>query len=264
MVSDGKQLEEVTHKQQNPDEIIIGIRPVAEAIMSGNTIDRVMVKRGISGEGYREVLGLIKKNGIPLQYVPDAKLNQLTRKNHQGIIGFLSLVEYADLDKVIENAFHAGRDPLIILLDRVTDVRNFGAIARTAECAGADAILIPERGTARINSESIKASAGGLLRIPVCRTVNLFKSAVSMMERGLLLVSANEKSKLTLHNADLTGPLCLIMGSEEDGVSAPLLKMSSQQVAIPQYGKIGSLNVSVAAGILLFEIARQRKVVQAD
>ncbi len=245
------------------EEFMYGIRPVAEAVAAGRIIDKVFIRKENRGEGFRELFDLLRRHHIPFQYVPEEKLNRYTRKNHQGVVALISLVEYQLLDTVIETVFRAGKDPFILLLDHVTDIRNFGAIARTAECAGIDAIVIPEKGGARINAEAIKTSAGALLKVPVCRTPNIFRSAVSLMEMGLTLVSVTEKGKELYYQAPLTGPLCLVMGSEETGIAAPLLKMSHHQVRIPQYGGIGSLNVSVAAGIILFEAARQRNPLTA-
>jgi 23S rRNA (guanosine2251-2'-O)-methyltransferase len=262
MAPKGKQLEKVGGQQPIREEMIYGLRPVIEAIRGGRSLDRVLLRKGLSGDLTNELITLLKQHQIPLQEVPEAKLHRMTRMNHQGVIGFLSLVSYASLDEVIETVYAKGRDPLIVLLDRVTDVRNFGAIARTAECAGADAMVIPEKGGARISADSIKASAGALLRIPVCRTPNLYKTAVAMLEQGIQLAAATEKGKIPYYRASLTGPLCLVLGSEEDGISPPLLKMSEQHLAIPQYGKIGSLNVSVAGGIIIFEVAKQRKLAE--
>lgn len=249
------------NRNSQPEEFLFGIRPVVEAISSGTTIDKIMIRQGMRGEGIKELMDLIALHRISFQYVPEAKLNQFTRKNHQGIIAFVSLVEYQLLEEVIDRIYSQGKDPFILLLDRITDVRNFGAIARTAECAGVDAIVIQEKGAARITPDAVKASAGALMKIAVCRVQNIFKSAVTMMEHGLAITAATEKGSMLYHETDFSGPLCVVLGSEEDGISAPLLKMSSKKIAIPQYGEIASLNVSVAAGIILFEAARQRNKV---
>jgi 23S rRNA (guanosine2251-2'-O)-methyltransferase len=259
MASDDQQLEKINHDEGGGPEIIFGLRPVAEAIRSGKTIDRVLMRNGLVGEGLREMMTMIRRHRIPVLQVPEVKLNQLTRGNHQGIVALVSSIAYIRLEELLDKMLRVERDPFLVITDRVTDVRNFGAIARTAECAGADAIIIPDKGSARINAESVKASAGALMRLPVVRVPNLFKSAVTMLEKGITLIAATEKGDTPYFEADLTGPVCLILGSEEDGISAPLLKMSEKKVTIPQYGTIGSLNVSVAAGIVLFEAARQRK-----
>ena len=243
------------------DRMICGIRPVEEAIASGKEIDRVLFRKTGQGEGFRELFSLIRKKGIPFQYVPDAKLHQLARQQHQGVVAFISAIEYQNLQEIIMGLFATGKEPFLLLLDRVTDVRNFGAIARTAECAGVDALIIPEKGAARINAESVKASAGALMRIPVCRVPNLIHCGTELIQSGLSLCSVTEKGNEDFHQATYDGPLCLILGSEEDGISAPLLKMSSRRLKIPQYGTIGSLNVSVAGGIILFEAARKRNLI---
>lgn len=259
MASDDQQLEKVKGGGDDSREIIFGLRPVAEAIRSGKTIDRVLMRNGLVGEGLKEMMTMIRRNRIPVLQVPEVKLNQVAKGNHQGIVAYVSSMAYLSIEELMHRLLQVPSDPLLVMIDRVTDVRNLGAIARTAECAGASAIIIPDKGSARINAESVKASAGALMRIPVCRVPNLYKSAVLLLEKGITLVSATEKGKTPYFEADLTGPVCVILGSEEDGVSPPLLKMSEKIVRIPQYGTIGSLNVSVAAGIVLFEAARQRK-----
>jgi 23S rRNA (guanosine2251-2'-O)-methyltransferase len=258
MASDGNKLEKVGPVGHFQEEMVFGVRPLEEAILAGRAFDRIMIRKGIRMDSIRALMDLVTKHKIQVQQVPEAKLHSLTRHNHQGVIGFLSLVVYQKLEDVLERVISQGKAPLIVLLDRITDVRNFGAIARTAECAGADALVIPEKGAARINAEAMKASAGALVKIAVCRSPNIFKSAVSMLEQGFTLMSATEKGKQPYYEQQFQGPLCLILGSEEDGVSPPLLKMSTSLVTIPQYGDINSLNVSVAAGIILFEAAKQR------
>ncbi len=247
--------------QKDADRVICGIRPVAEAIEGGKDVEKVLLRKTGQGEGFRELFGLIRKRGIPFQYVPEVKLNQLTRQQHQGVVALISVIEYHNLNEIILRLFSEGKDPWLLMLDRVTDVRNFGAIARTAECAGVDAIIIPEKGAARINAEAVKASAGALMRIPVCRVPNLIHCGTELIQSGLTLVSVTEKGNESCHQANYNGPVCLVLGSEEDGISPPLLKMSSRRLRIPQYGTIGSLNVSVAAGIVLFEAARNRLMI---
>ncbi len=242
----------------NREEYVFGIRPVIEALNAGKHVEKILIRKGLQTDGLQELNELIVKHKIHSQRVPEEKLNYITRKNHQGVIAMMALIEYQDIGEILTRLFEAGKDPFILMLDRITDVRNLGAIARTAEFAGVDALVIPEINSARINADAIKTSAGALHSIPVCRSANLFKTAVSMLEQGLYMVSASEKGKTLYHEATLTGPICVIMGSEEDGVSAPLLKMSNKLVKIPQYGVISSLNVSVATGIILFEAAKQR------
>jgi 23S rRNA (guanosine2251-2'-O)-methyltransferase len=191
--------------------------------------------------------------------VPPEKLNRITRKNHQGAIAFLSSITYASLDHVISQAYAEGRDPLLLLLDRVTDVRNFGAIARSAECLGADALFIPAKGSARISGDAVKASAGALLHIAVCREDYLNRTISYLRSNGIRILACTEKGEKTIHEADMKGPLALLLGSEEDGISTNFLASVDEQVLIPMQGQIASLNVSVAASLCLYEVMLQRQ-----
>ncbi|MFO7615796.1 MAG: 23S rRNA (guanosine(2251)-2'-O)-methyltransferase RlmB [Bacteroidales bacterium] len=239
-------------------EYIFGLRPVKEAIESGRDLERVLVSKGLQGELSREVMSLVRSSGIPYQFVPVEKLNRLTRKNHQGIIAITAMVTYQPFDEVIAGVFESGRDPLIIILDHITDVRNLGAIARSAEAAGADAILVPEKGSAQINADAMKTSAGALSLIPVCRTPDLAKAIRYLKSTGLKIAGATEKTDLLYYQADLSSPMALILGSEDAGISPELLDLCDQEVRIPMLGRIASLNVSAAASVILFEVVRQR------
>jgi 23S rRNA (guanosine2251-2'-O)-methyltransferase len=203
-------------------------------------------------------MGLLKKNGIYFQYVPIEKLNRLTSKNHQGVVGYISSIEYHKIEQVLPAVFEAGKMPLVLILDRITDVRNFGAIARTAECSGVDAIVIPARGAAQINADAIKTSTGALHKIPVCKEENLKDVIDYLRESGLQVIACTEKSSEYYYQQDMTLPVAIIMGSEEDGISGEYLKRADAAVKIPLMGEIGSLNVSVATGIILYEAVRQR------
>lgn len=239
---------------------IFGIHAVLEALDSGREVDKVLVRRG-SGSGlFKQLLGQLHRREIPVQRVPAEKLNSITGKNHQGVIAYLSAISYCDITRLLPSIFEAGEDPLILLLDSVSDVRNFGAIARSAECAGAHAIVIPSAGSARINADAIKTSAGALHRIPVCRHSDLAAVSRFLQESGLRLFAATGRAEKTCFDADMTGPAGIILGSEERGVATGLLKNADLQVSIPLRGAISSLNVSVAAGILLFEVIRQRSL----
>ena len=240
---------------------IIGIHSVFEAIRSGKEINKVLIKRDLRGQHFLELFKVIRENSVPFQYVPIEKLNRIN-PNHQGIIAFLSLVEYKDLEEIVQRTFEEGNEPFIIALDQITDVRNFGAIARTAECAGVDAIVIPSSGSVSITPDAIKASAGALNRLAVCRTPDLGKTLVSMHNSGLRTIAATEKAEKYYHSVDLTGPLVLLVGSEEKGISNKLLKLADSLVRIPMMGSIESLNVSVACGIIAFEILRQRGILK--
>jgi len=238
--------------------LIYGIRPIVEAIKAGKEIDKLFIQIGLKGDLYRELNELIRENRIPMQYVPIEKINKLAPNNNQGVVGFLSSVSYQSLENVIMSAFESGRAPLVLVLDRITDVRNFGAIVRTAECVGVDAVVIPSKGAAQINEDAIKTSAGALHTMNICREENLKTTIHFLKASGLQVVAATEKAKIKYTDADFTKPTAIIMGSEEDGVSGEYLKLCDQQLAIPLQGNIQSLNVSVACGVLLYEILRQQ------
>ena len=239
-------------------DYIYGIHPVIEAVNSGKVIERLYVQQDLRNPQIKELLSITKQMDIPVILVPGAKLNRITRKNHQGVICYLSPVEYHDLKNVVQSAFESGEDPLVVMLDRVTDVRNFGSICRTAECMGAHAVLVPQRGGAMVNSDAIKASSGAINRMPICREHNLKNSLSYLKDSGLTIISCTEKSSKNSFDIDLTGPLVLIMGSEQDGVSQEYIKLSEHSLKIPMEGDIASLNVSVATGMFLYEIQRQR------
>lgn len=242
------------------DEVIFGTRAVIETINSGREIEKVFVQKDISNDQVKELFHLSRSLRIPTLKVPKEKLNRITRKNHQGVIAFTSAINYASLDNVLSSVFEKGKEPFILILDRITDVRNFGAIARTAECAGADAILIPTKESAQINSDAVKTSAGALNHIAVCRTENLKSELHFLKESGLNIVGCTEKASESIYGSELNGPIGLVMGSEENGISTEILKACHSLIAIPQLGKISSLNVSVAAGISMFEVVRQRSL----
>ncbi len=240
------------------ENYIFGIHAVLEAAQAGKDVDKVLVRRGAGSDLLKKLLGVLSRMDIPVQMVPVEKLNRITGKNHQGVIAFLSEVSYVDITTLLPSIFEKGEDPLILLLDGVSDVRNFGAIARSAECAGVHAIVIPASGSAAINADAIKTSAGALHRIPVCRHRDLLTVMRFLKESGLSLFAATEKASDSMYAVDMTGPAGLIMGSEDTGISMQLLKISDSWVSIPMKGKIASLNVSVATGVILFEMLRQR------
>jgi 23S rRNA (guanosine2251-2'-O)-methyltransferase len=240
------------------DKMVYGVRPVIEALQAGKEIEKVLVVTGLKSELFPEMRKLLNEKDIPLQYVPLEKLNRVTRQNHQGVIAFVSPIVYEDYEQIIPALFDIGRNPLVLILDRITDVRNFGAIARTAECAGVDAIIVPSRGSALMGADAVKTSAGALFKIPVCRSVNLKDTIDYVKACGLQVVAATEKATDYHFQIDLTLPTAIMLGSEEDGVSPEYLKRCDQRVRIPMVGEIESLNVSVAAGIILFEAVKQR------
>jgi 23S rRNA (guanosine2251-2'-O)-methyltransferase len=240
------------------ENFIFGIHAVQEAIRAGRDLDRVLVRRGAGSDLIKSLMKDLRRVGVPVQQVPVEKLNRLTGQNHQGVIAFLSHISYGDITTLLPSIFEKGEDPLILLLDGVSDVRNFGAIARSAECAGVHAIVIPATGSAAINADAVKTSAGALHRIPVCRHRDLLSVMKFLSESGLRLFAATEKASETVYNTDMSGPSGLILGSEDTGISARLMKITDYWVSIPMKGTISSLNVSVAAGVILFEMVRQR------
>ncbi|WP_186756188.1 23S rRNA (guanosine(2251)-2'-O)-methyltransferase RlmB [Echinicola salinicaeni] len=252
---DGFLIEKGAHEK----DFIFGTRAVMEALHAQKDIDKILVNKELNNDLIKELLSTAKQERVPVVRVPEAKLNRITRKNHQGVVAHMSAIQYASMDNVIEECFSKGIDPMILVLDRITDVRNFGAIARTAECAGVHAILIPEKGAAQINSDAVKTSAGALNFLPVCRAKNLFFAVKELKRMGLNIVSCTEKTERDMYQADFTVPTALIMGSEEDGISDELMQLSDEFVRIPMGGNIESLNVSVACGVMIYEAIRQRK-----
>ncbi len=239
-------------------DFVFGIQPVSEALKSDQEIERIYIQKGLKGDHVRDIVKECRNRNIPCQNVPIEKLNKITRKNHQGLICLVSPISYSSIENVIENCYNSGNDPFILILDRITDVRNFGAISRTAECAGVNAILIPDKGAAQINSDALKTSSGALNHIPVCRTHNLKDGIEFLKNSGLKIISCTEKTEDSLFETDLSGPVAIILGSEENGISPEYLKLSDARAKIPINGAIDSLNVSVAAGVIMYEAIRQR------
>lgn len=238
--------------------LIFGIRSIIEAVNADKVIEKILIQKGLSNELFHQLRTALRGKDIPFQFVPPEKLNRLTDKNHQGAIAYMAEVVYYDAEELLSQAFEKGKIPLILILDRVTDVRNFGAIARSAECAGVDFMIIPSRGAAQINGDAIKTSAGALHRLKVCREENLKNTIEYLKESGLQIVACHEKTDKLIYDADFKQPTAIIMGSEENGISGEYLKRSDIQVKIPMVGNIASLNVSVASGIVLTEAVHQR------
>ena len=241
------------------DNLIYGIHPVIESIRSGKEFDKLFIQKSLRAEQMAQLYALLKEFEIPYQHVPVEKLNRLTRKNHQGVVGYVSAISFQPVEEVVQMIFEKGETPLILVLDRITDVRNFGAIARTAECAGVHAVIFPAQGSAQVNADAMKTSAGALNNIPVCRTKNLSKTLDYLKDAGLQLVAATEKSETGLYDADFKLPTAILMGSEEDGVSPAYLKKCDLTLSIPMHGQTASLNVSVASAIVVYEALRQRR-----
>ncbi len=239
-------------------DFIFGIRPVLEAIKAGQEIDKVLVRQNLVGELSGELFAELRKNKIHTQYVPAGKLDKITNKNHQGVVAYISPVAYQNLENVVMSAFDEGKTPLVVMLDSITDVRNFGAIARTCECAGVTAIVIPETNSAKITEDAIKTSAGALYNIPVCREKNLVDSVLFLQQSGFKVFAATEKAEGNIYSENFSGPTVIIMGSEDVGISKTLLKRADSLVKIPMSGKTQSLNVSVSTAVIVYEVVRQR------
>jgi 23S rRNA (guanosine2251-2'-O)-methyltransferase len=220
----------------------------------------VLIRKGLGGELFQAFFAVVRENNVPFQYVPDEKLNRITGKNHQGVIAFISSVVYHNIESIIPGIFEQGEIPLILLLDSITDVRNMGAIARSAECAGVHAIVIPEKGSAQINADAVKTSAGALHHIPVCRVKSLVNTVKFLKDCGLHVLAATEKANDLYFTTDFQKPVAIILGAEDVGVNADLLRIADTLVKIPMKGQISSLNVSAATSVILFEAVRQRSI----
>ena len=240
------------------NDYIYGLRAIIEAIRSGRAIDKLFIRKDLQGELASELFGLLKQHRIVAQRVPVERLNRITRKNHQGAIAMLAAVEYQNLGQLVTTLFEAGNLPFIVVLDGITDVRNFGAIARTAECCGVDALVIPERGSVSVGADAVKTSAGALLSLPVCRDHTTAGAVRFLKDSGFNVVAVSEKANINYTQADYTVPTALVMGAEDTGISPEVMSLCDTRVSIPMFGTIGSLNVSVAAGVMMYEVVRQR------
>ena len=240
------------------ENMIYGLRAVIEALEAGRDLEKVFVQKNLQGDLSKELWTALKGTYTPVSKVPQERLHKFTRKNHQGVVAFLSPVKYFTVENLVQKLYEEGRAPLIVVLDGLTDVRNFGAIARTAECMGADGMVIPTRDSVQVNADAVKTSAGALNSIPVCRTADLVSSIAYLKASGLSAIGCTEKAVKTLGEVDFTGPVAVIMGSEEKGMSEEALKACDVLAKINLFGKIQSLNVSVAAAMTLYEINRQR------
>jgi 23S rRNA (guanosine2251-2'-O)-methyltransferase len=239
--------------------LIIGRKPVIEALERNAQVEKLLIEEGTTGPFEKQLRELTKKMGFPVQHVPKRKLDDITRANHQGVILVTALIKYYQLDDILQHTFDKGENPLFLILDNITDVRNFGAIARTAEIFGVHAIVIPKKGTAMINEFAIKSSAGALSLIPVCREKNI-QGAIELLKlSGVKVYSSDLNSENVVQSIDFTGPSAILIGSEDEGVNKAFIRQSDQTFKIDQKGKTDSLNVSVAAGVILYEMQRQRK-----
>jgi 23S rRNA (guanosine2251-2'-O)-methyltransferase len=253
-----------SHPSDNDHEpkrntMLIGIRPLIEAIHAGKEIEKVFIQQGLRGDLIAELRPLLSSHDIPAQQVPLEKLNRISRKNHQGVIAFVSPVTFGNLENIVAQLFDDGKNHTLLMLDGVTDVRNFGSICRSAECMGVQAVIIPQKGSAQINEEAIKTSAGALYNIPVCRVKSISSAVAYLQQSGVRVIACSEKTRADIDEVDLSVPTCIVMGSEENGISNDVIRKADYITRIPMAGKTSSLNVAVAAGIILYELGRQRK-----
>jgi 23S rRNA (guanosine2251-2'-O)-methyltransferase len=239
-------------------EMIFGTRAVIEAVQAGKEVDKILMRRDLQNDLSRELFNIVKTTHIPIQRVPQEKLDRLTRKNHQGVIAFISAVTYQKLEDIVPFLYEEGKNPFIVLVDGVSDVRNFGAIARTCECAGVDAIVIPARNSVSVNADAVKTSAGALLSLPVCKEDSITESIKFLKNCGYKVIAATEKAENHYTQADYSTPTAIVMGGEDRGISMDNLRICDEMVKIPVFGTIASLNVSAAAAVLMYEVVRQR------
>ncbi|MBR1596452.1 MAG: 23S rRNA (guanosine(2251)-2'-O)-methyltransferase RlmB [Phocaeicola sp.] len=240
------------------NEMIFGVRAVIEALDAGKEIDKILIKRDMQSDLSRELFAALRGRMIPVQRVPVERIDRITRKNHQGVVAFVSPITYQLTEDIVPFLFEQGKSPLLLMLDGITDVRNFGAIARTCECAGVDAIIIPAKNSVTVNADAVKTSAGALMTLPVCKEQSLTATIKFLKDSGFRILAATEKGDYDYSKANYTDPTCIIMGAEDTGVPYEHLKYCDEWVRIPLMGKIESLNVSVAAGILIYEAVKQR------
>ncbi|MDD2636125.1 MAG: 23S rRNA (guanosine(2251)-2'-O)-methyltransferase RlmB [Bacteroidales bacterium] len=241
------------------DTFIFGIRPVLEAIKSGKEIDKLLVRHQLTGSLVGELMAEVRKQNIKVQYVPTEKIDKISKGNNQGVVAYLSPISYHDTEDIVMSVFEAGQIPLLLILDGITDVRNFGAVARTAECLGADAIIIPTDNSVSISEDAIKTSAGALYNIPICKENNLVDTILLLQQLGLFVIAASEKAPELVYEADFKQAIAIVVGAEDKGVSSQVLKRVNKVLKVPMSGKTESLNVSVAAGMFIYEAIRQRK-----
>lgn len=247
--------------EEDKMQVLYGIHPVMEAVKAGRRFDKVLLKQGLEGQQFRELYGLLGEKKIPYQFVPADRLNRAVRGAHQGVVAYIAQIDYVELEDMVNNALAATPNPVLMILDGVSDVRNLGAIARTLECAGGRGVIVPAKGGAAINAETVKASAGALMRIDTCKVPNLRYAAYFLKQSGFRLVAATEKVDRLVYDVDLTGPVAIVMGSEGKGISPSMLELADEKAAIPMAGEIGSLNVSIAAAVILYEAVRQRLLI---
>jgi len=244
---------------ENKQHYLFGMHPVADAVRQGRKFEKILFKQGLEGEQFRNLLSDVEKSGIPYQFVPGEKMNYLVKGTHQGVIAYISQIDYIDFETMVENALKETPNPVFLMLDGVSDVRNFGAIARSAECAGVKGLILPAKGGAAINADAVKTSAGALLRIPTTKVTNLRIPIFYLKEAGFQIVAATEKCDSQMYEIDFKKPTAIVMGSEGSGISPAILSLCDVKARIPMVGEVGSLNVSVAAAVIMYECVRQRQ-----
>jgi len=244
--------------ESNKSQMIFGTRAVIEAVQAGKDVDKILMRNDLQNDLSRELFRVVKGTNIPIQRVPQEKLNRLTNKNHQGVIAFISAVTYQKLEDIIPTLYEEGKNPFIVLLDGVMDVRNFGAIARTCECAGVNAIVIPIHNSVSVNADAVKTSAGALLTLPVCKEASITEAIRFLKNCGYKVIATTEKAENIYTMVDYTTPVALVLGGEDKGISMDNLRICDEMVKIPVTGNIASLNVSAAAAVVLYEVVRQR------
>ncbi len=244
---------------QNENEYqIFGIRTVIEAVHSGKSIDKVFIQKGLRGDLFNELDTLLRKESISTSFVPAEKLNRLTNKNHQGVVANISPIEFHDMENLVVEVVESGKTPLFLILDQLSDVRNFGAIIRTAECTGVHGIIIQKKGSAPVTADTVKTSAGAVFKVPICKVDHIKDAIYYMQASGIKTIAASEKTENNLYDVSFKEPCALIMGSEDVGISPSVLKIVDEKAKLPLLGDISSLNVSVACGAFLYEVVRQR------
>lgn len=250
----------VKHGQADKQQVVCGMRPVLEAIEADSQIDKILLQTTLDGQLSKELRTKARERNLPVQFVPVERLNAITGANHQGVVALIAPIAYRSFADMLQSIQEGGKQPFFLMLDHVTDVRNLGAIARTAECAGVDAIIVPDHGSAQIGADAIKSSSGALLRLPVCREANL-KTVINLaLQTGLQVCAATEKGSTSYVAVDFRKPTLLVMGSEDKGISTEVLKLCDVRAKLPIVGQVQSLNVSVAAGIFMYEVLRQRGI----
>jgi len=247
-------------KIEKKKDLVFGIHPILEGLESNENFDKILVLNTLRTPQVKEIIAVSKRKGIAVNKVPQQKLDRITRKNHQGIIGFIAPIDFQKIEDILPEIFARGKNPFLLILDRISDVRNFGAIIRTAECTGVDAIIIPKKGSAQINGETIKTSTGAIFNIPICKVSGIDSIIPFLKDSGIHLIACTEKSDVNYTEVDYSIPIGIILGSEESGIAISNITKSDSTAKLPLIGKTRSLNVSVAAGVIMYEVIRQRRL----